>query len=106
MKYLLLSIQVHIVKLNCLILMYNLTFLEEDQQQNLEDLVDRVIEDELLNQDQQVNQEFHLVMVEDQNQVVMNLKQQQVLQLLLGHEIVVGSHFIKKKKRNKNKNKF
>jgi hypothetical protein len=31
----------------------------EDQLQNLEDLVDRVIEDEMLNQNQQVNQEFH-----------------------------------------------
>jgi hypothetical protein len=39
--------------------MYNLTFLMEDQLQNLEDLVDRVIEDEMLNQNQQVNQEFH-----------------------------------------------
>jgi hypothetical protein len=55
--------------------MYNLAFLEEDQQQNLEDLVDRVIEDEVPNQDQKVNQEYHLVMAEDQNQVVMNSKQ-------------------------------
>jgi hypothetical protein len=69
--------------------MYNLAFLEEDQQQHLEDLVDRVIEDEMLNQDQQVNQEFHPVVVEDQHQVVMNLKQQQEPQLLLVHEIVV-----------------
>jgi hypothetical protein len=69
--------------------MYNLAFLEEDQQQHLEDLADRVIEDEMLNQDQQVNQEFHPVVVEDQHQVVMNLKQQQEPQLLLVHEIVV-----------------
>jgi hypothetical protein len=78
----------------------------EDQQQHLEDLVDRVIEDEVLNQDQQINQEFHQVMVEDQHQMVMNLKQQQEQQLLLVHEIVVESHFNKKKKRKKNKKKI
>jgi hypothetical protein len=79
--------------------MYNLACLAEDQMQNLEDLVDRVIEDEMLNQDQV----FHQVMVEDHYQVVMNLKQQQEQQPLLVHEIVVESHFNKKKKRNKNK---
>jgi hypothetical protein len=75
----------------------------EDQKQHLEDLVDRVVEDEMLNQDQVVIQEFRSVMVEDQYQVVMNLKQQQEQQLLLVHEIVVESHFNKMKKRNKNK---
>jgi hypothetical protein len=82
--------------------MYNSTFLVEDQKQHLEDLVDRVVEDEMLNQDQVVIQEFRSVMVEDQYQVVMNSKQQQEQQLLLVHEIVVESHFNKKKKR-KNK---
>jgi hypothetical protein len=42
-------------------------------------------------------------MVEDQNQVVMNLKLQQVQQLLLVREIVVELHFIKKKKKTKTK---
>jgi hypothetical protein len=65
--------------------MYNLTFLVEDQHQNLEDLVDRVIEDEVLNQDQV----FHQTLMAFLHQVLMNLKQQQVQELLLVHEIVV-----------------
>jgi hypothetical protein len=63
--------------------MYNLTFLVEDQ--HLEDLVDRAIEDEMLNQDQ----EFPKVMMEYQHQVLKNLKQQQEQVLLLVHEIAV-----------------
>jgi hypothetical protein len=65
--------------------MYNLTFLVEDQHQHLKDLMDRVIVDEMLNQDQ----EHHQVMVEFLHQVLMDLKQQQVQELLLVHEIVV-----------------
>jgi hypothetical protein len=65
--------------------MYNLTFLVEDQHQNLEDLVDRVIEDEVLNQDQVSHQTLMAFL----HQVLMNLKQQQVQELLLVHEIVV-----------------
>lgn len=65
--------------------MYNLTFLVEDQRQILRDLVDRVIVDEVLNQDQ----EYHQVMMEYLNQALMNLKQQQEQELLLVPEIVV-----------------
>jgi hypothetical protein len=65
--------------------MYNLTFLVEDQHQHLKDLMDRVIVDEMLNQDQ----EHHQVMVEFLHQVLMNSKPQQVRELLLVHEIVV-----------------
>jgi hypothetical protein len=65
--------------------MYNLTFLVEDQRQRLKGLVDRVIVDEVLNQ----GQEHHQVMVAYLHQVQMDLKQQQVQELLLVHEIVV-----------------
>jgi hypothetical protein len=65
--------------------MYNLTFLVEDQNQRLKGLVDRVIVDEVLNQDQ----EYHQVIVAFLHQVQMDLKQQQVQELLLVHEIVV-----------------
>jgi hypothetical protein len=47
--------------------------------------VDRVIVDEVLNQDQ----EHHQVMVAFLHQVLMNSKQQQVQELLLVHEIAV-----------------
>jgi aspartate aminotransferase-like enzyme len=55
------------------------------EDQHLEDLVDRAIEDEMLNQDQ----EFPKVMMEYQHQVLKNLKQQQEQVLLLVHEIAV-----------------
>ena len=65
--------------------MYNLTFLVEDLHQLLEDLADRVIVDEMLNQDQ----ELHQVKVEYLHRVQMDLKQLQVPELLLVHGIVV-----------------
>jgi hypothetical protein len=59
--------------------MYNLAFLVEDQRQRLKGLVDRVIVDEVLNQDQ----EHHQAIVAYLHQK--DLKQQQLQVLLPVH---------------------